>query len=179
MLHYGFIPVICLILATMTNPGYAQQADLAANFTQVHERLHTAGQPSEETLSRLAGYGYDMVVNLATPASEDAIPTEGKLVTANGLTYVNIPVDWRKPTYADFELFSGVLNNAGDRKVLVHCQVNMRASMFTFLYQVVHEKADPESAFRHVSPIWHPRDQWLEFGQLVLARHNIDFQFPD
>lgn len=171
--------LFCLILLIMSKPGFTQPAELATNFTQVHERLHTSGQPSEEMLAGLSSRGYGLVVNLATPASADAIPTEGKLVTANGITYVNIPVDWQKPTYADFELFSAILKNAGDRRVLVHCQVNMRASMFTFLYQVVHEREDPAQAFQYVSPIWHPRDQWLAFGNMVLVKHNISFTFPD
>jgi hypothetical protein len=53
-------------------------------------------------------------------------------------------VSWQQPTYEDFALFSAVMNGARDRKVLVHCQLNMRASAFTFLYRVVHERVPPK-----------------------------------
>ena len=78
-------------------------------------------------------------MNLAPPTNQGAVADEGKLVAEDGPTYVNIPVSWQQPTYEDFELFSAVMNGARDRKVLVHCQLNMRASAFTFLYRVVHE----------------------------------------
>jgi hypothetical protein len=35
------------------------------------------------------------------------------------------------------------MNGLGDRKVLVHCQVNRRASSMTFLYRVIAETAAP------------------------------------
>ena len=53
---------------------------------------------------------------------------------------MNIPVDWENPQEADFERFSTTLAGAGERRVLVHCQMNMRASMFTFLYRVTHDR---------------------------------------
>ena len=79
------------------------------------------------------------------------MPDEGKLVAEDGPTYVNIPVSWQQPTYEDFELFSAVMNGARDRKVLVHCQLNMRASAFTFLYRVIHEGVPPEEAMQGVA----------------------------
>ncbi len=115
-----------------------------------------------------------MVINLAPRTTQGAIATEGKLVAENGVAYVNIPVDWRNPTYADFALFSGVLNQSDDRQVLVHCQVNKRASMFTFLYQVVHAQVPVDEAFEFVTQVWVPEDQWVTFGKRVLERHDID-----
>jgi hypothetical protein len=62
--------------------------------------------------------------------------------------------------------------------VLVHCQLNMRASAFTFLYRVVHEQVPPEEAFTALSAVWVPRDQWADFTALVLKKHGIDFALP-
>ena len=93
-------------------------------------------------------------MNLAPPSNQGAVADEGKLVAEDGPTYVNIPVVWQQPTYEDFELFSAVMNGARDRKVLVHCQLNMRASAFTFLYRVIHEdvraRRSHESAARRL-----------------------------
>ncbi len=152
----------------------AQEDELAINHVVINDRLHTSGQPESSQLSGLADRGFEMVINLAPPTTQGAIATEGKLVAENGVAYVNIPVDWRNPTYADFALFSGVLNQSGDRQVLVHCQVNKRASMFTFRYQVVHEQVPVDEAFEFVTRVWVPEDQWVTFGKRVLERHDID-----
>jgi protein tyrosine phosphatase (PTP) superfamily phosphohydrolase (DUF442 family) len=167
---------IALLLSAAGAPlkGAAQNAELAVNHVVVNGNLHTAGQPNFSQLSTLAERGFDLVINLAPPTSRGAIATEGKLVAENGSTYLNIPVDWLNPTYEDFALFSSVLNHAADRQVLVHCQVNKRASIFTFLYQVVHAKVPVTQAFTFVEQIWTPEDQWVVFGTSVLERHGID-----
>jgi protein tyrosine phosphatase (PTP) superfamily phosphohydrolase (DUF442 family) len=151
---------------------------LGVNYVAATERLHTAGQPNAATLATLADQGFELVVNLAPPSNQGAVPEEGKLVAEDGPTYVNIPVSWQKPTYEDFALFSAVMNGARDRKVLVHCQLNMRASAFTFLYRVIHEGTLPEEAMKALTAVWIPRDQWADFTADVLARHDIDFALP-
>ena len=127
------------LAATACGQAADSGGEIAVNYVAATERLHTAGQPDAATLATLAEQGFELVVNLAPPSSQGAVPDEGKLVAEDGPTYVNIPVSWQQPTYEDFELFSAVMNGARDRKVLVHCQLNMRASAFTFLYRVVHE----------------------------------------
>jgi uncharacterized protein (TIGR01244 family) len=160
-------------------PGSAAgQAPIAVNHVTVTERLETSGQPSEESLRSLAERGIALVINLAPPTSRGAIATEAALVTSQGATYVNIPVEWQNPTDGDFELFSGIMQSAGERHVLVHCQANMRASAFTFLYRVVHEHVPPAQAFEAVSKVWIPRDQWAQFVGHVLQRYDIAFELP-
>ena len=161
-------------------PSDAQTATkpIAVNYVAATERLHTAGQPDAATLAKLGEQGFELVVNLAPPSNEGAVADEGKLVAEHGTTYVNIPVSWQQPTLNDFELFSAVMNGARDRKVLVHCQLNMRASAFTFLYRVIHEDAPPEEAMEALRAVWIPRDQWATFTADVLAKHGIDFELP-
>ena len=165
-----------MLLAFATGAWTAEP--IGVNYVAATERIHTAGQPTAETLAGLAAQGFELVVNLAPPINQGAVPNEGKLVAEGGPTYVNIPVDWQHPTYEDFELFSAVMQGAGERKVLVHCQLNMRASAFTFLYRVVHEHVPPEEAMTALRAVWIPRDQWAELTADVLARNNIDFKLP-
>ncbi|HEX2827567.1 MAG TPA: protein tyrosine phosphatase family protein [Burkholderiales bacterium] len=146
------------------------------NFIAITDRLHTSGQPSEAQLKGLARSGYGLVVNLAPPTTTGSLPNEGALVAGNGIAYVNIPVDWDKPRYEDFVLFSDVLRRAGERRVLVHCQMNFRASTFTFLYRVVHQGVDPALAYDQVTAVWAPHDRWKAFAREVLAGHRIDFE---
>lgn len=172
------LATVSMALACLALPpgGTAQTEPLAVNYVVASDRLHTAGQPDGDQLTTVADRGFDLVINLAPPSSRNAIANEGQLVTGTGASYLNIPVDWQNPAYADFELFSGVLNQSGNRRVLVHCMLNYRASLFTFLYRVVHEQVPAEEAFEAVAEVWEPEDQWVTFGQMVLDRHGIAFE---
>ncbi len=97
------------------------------------------------------------------------------LVARTGISYLNIPVDWHSPRYEDFELFSNVLRQSGSMRVLVHCQVNKRASVFTFLFRVVHDGAAPDRAWENVSAVWVPDEHWKDFARTVLKRHKIEY----
>ncbi|HEY5624228.1 MAG TPA: protein tyrosine phosphatase family protein [Gammaproteobacteria bacterium] len=169
-------PLALMALATVAAVASAQDNELAVNHVIVHERLHTAGQPDETQLATLADRGFDLVINLAPPSAENAVHTEGQLVTEDGVAYVNIPVNWQDPQYQDFALFSAVMGAAGDRRVLVHCMVNARASMFTFLYQAVHAGVPVDDAYDVVEQVWEPEraEQWVAFGRMVLDRHGIE-----
>ena len=147
-----------------------------ANFLMVTDRIHTSGQPTEAQLGGLRRAGYDMVVNLSPPQVFGSLPREGALVARAGLDYVNIPVDWHRPEYEDFERFAHILTGLRSGRILVHCQVNKRASLFTFLYRVIHEDADPDEAYEGVIAIWVPDPHWIDFARGVLARNGIDYE---
>jgi protein tyrosine phosphatase (PTP) superfamily phosphohydrolase (DUF442 family) len=147
------------------------------NFVKVSDRIDTSGQPSLASLKSIGEKEYDLIINLAPPLSQGSILEEGGLVAKTGASYVNIPVDWNKPTINDFEFFSQVLGASKHQKVLVHCQINMRGSIFTFLYRVVVEKIDADSAYEKMTEVWKPSEQWLSFAQMVLQKHNVNFTF--
>jgi protein tyrosine phosphatase (PTP) superfamily phosphohydrolase (DUF442 family) len=154
------------------------ESPLAVNYRAVTERIHTAGQPDATTLATLGARGFGLVVNLAPPSNPGAVPDEGKLVSERGAAYVNIPVNWQKPTDADFEFFRAVMKAGADRKVLVHCQMNYRASAFTFLYRVIEERVPPAEAYAAMRQVWRPRDQWATFVQSTLERYRVAFTLP-
>jgi len=162
---YAYVP-------EFLRPGSAEPP---ANFVVVTERVHTSGQPSAAQLSGLKGKGYGLVINLAPPTTLGSISDEGMLVARTGISYLNIPVDWYSPRYEDFELFSNILKQSGSMHVLVHCQVNKRASVFTFLFRVVHDDAAPDRAWENVNAVWVPDEHWKDFARLVLKRHKIDY----
>lgn len=170
---------LVLVLASLpAATPFAQDDALAINHIVVDERLHTSGQPQAAALAALAARGFDTVVNLAPPTAQGAVAEERELLESSGVEYVNIPVDFRNPTYEDFERFSAALSRARVGQVLVHCQVNARASTFTFLYRVVHEGVAPAAAFELVKQAWTPIDLWAGFARDVLERHGIAFDLP-
>jgi protein tyrosine phosphatase (PTP) superfamily phosphohydrolase (DUF442 family) len=148
--------------------GAAAQAQ-PANFVAWREGLHSAAQPSADWLAQARDKGYDVVINLAPPQSHGSLRDEGGIVAAKGVAYVNIPVDFARPTAEDFRLFSEVMKAARARKVFVHCQVNLRGSSFVFLYRVIHEGAPLGETAIKLNGVWAPDRVWKQFIDDTLA----------
>ena len=138
--------------------------------------LVTSGQPTANSLSHLAEQGFAADIYLAPLTVSDAVPGEAEIVRRQGMEFINIPIKFGKPTEADFQAFVEAMDKFHDRKVLVHCQVNMRASSMTFLYRVIVGHEDPEKAYESVARVWSPEGPWkaLIIGQLRKA--NIAFE---
>lgn len=116
------------------------------------------------------------MIYVAPPSVPDAVKDEQLIVTRQGLTFVNIPVRFDNPTDADFETFTAVLKAMGDRKVLVHCQVNMRASVLVFLHRVITLKEDPRKAWDALTGVWVPDGPWRKLVERQLKKNGIDFE---
>ncbi|WP_158567958.1 MULTISPECIES: protein tyrosine phosphatase family protein [unclassified Duganella] len=148
----------------------------APNVVAISPQLVTSGQPSAKALAGLAAQGFGAVIYLAPPTVSDAIAGEAEIVRRQGLEFINIPIGFGNPTEADFQSFVAAMRRLGDRKVLVHCQVNMRASSMTFLYRaiVLHEK--PELAYESVARVWSPEGPWKSLMVSQLRKAGIQFE---
>ena len=156
--------------------AHAQAPVEAPNVVPISASLVTSGQPPAAELGRLKEKGFEAVIYLAPPTVSDAVKDEALIVARQGITFINIPVRFDNPTSADFEQFAAVLKALGPRKVLVHCQVNMRASAFTFLYRTTVLKQDAREAYRDVSRIWTPHHVWKEMIEGELRKNGIAFE---
>ena len=134
-------------------------------FRIVGGRLGTAGQPSVDQFQAIREAGFDVVINLALPTSDNALAEEGKIVTGLGMSYVHIPVNFQAPTAQDFRTFCGVMGAFDDRRVFVHCAANMRVSAFVFLHRVLCQRIDRSDAERDLYAIWQPDEVWSRFIQ--------------
>lgn len=146
------------------------------NLVAVSDKLVTSGQPSAEWLAQLKRNGFDAVVYLAPPTVSDAVRDEALIVGRQGITFVNLPIDFHAPTERDYDAFAGILRTLADRRVLVHCQINLRASSFVFLYRAIALKMNPETAYDAVAKVWKPDDVWRRFIVAELRRHGIAFE---
>ena len=159
-----------------TNPP-ASRETAPVNYVEVSERLVTSGQLTAKRISELDPAEYRLVINLAPGGGDSGFREEAGLLTDKGISYVAIPVEIEQPDYQDFVLFSSVLDAVGNGRVWIHCQVNYRASMFTFLYRVIHEGGEPDSAYEKVTQVWVPTPHWLRFARETLAKHDIVYDF--
>jgi len=106
----------------------------------------------------------------------DAVRDEALIVGRQGIAFVNIPIKFDNPTEKDHEAFAAVLGALAKCKVLVHCQVNLRASTLVFLYRVVAEKEDPGVAYESVARIWSPHGPWKPLAQGLLRKNGVSFE---
>ena len=148
----------------------------APNVVPISESLVTSGQPTAAALAGLSSQDFGAVINLAPPTVPDAVRDEAKIVQKQGLSYINIPIKFGNPRDSDFQEFVAAMNRFNDKKVLVHCQVNMRASSMTFLYRVVIEHQDPEKVYESVAKVWSPDGPWKDFIAAELKQAGIPFQ---
>ena len=137
-------------------------------FHPVGEKLGTAGQPTEAQFRAIRESGFEAVINLALPTSDNAIAHEGSVVTGLGMSYVHIPVDFKAPTSQDFGAFCRVMGAFDDRRVFVHCAANKRVAAFVFLYRVLHQRLPRIEAERELYAVWQPDEVWSHFIQRQL-----------
>ena len=138
------------------------------NFLRIDDRLATSGMPRPDDFAALRKAGFDVIINLALPTSDNALPNEGELVSAQGMTYVHIPVKFDAPQPAEFERFTRVLDACASQCVFVHCAANMRVSAFVFLHRLRHG-ADRSTAENDLKKIWLPNEVWREFANKQLV----------
>ena len=143
------------------------------NEIQYSSNLTTAGQPSEEQFRALAVAGFQRVIFLAFNDHKNAVQNEDRVARSVGLEFVHIPVAWDAPTTGDFNTFAAVMYAAD--KTLVHCEVNFRASVFGFLYQVIYLGTPAEEAWSLLTSIWMPNETWETFIVSVLTDKGIEY----
>jgi protein tyrosine phosphatase (PTP) superfamily phosphohydrolase (DUF442 family) len=146
-----------------------QMPEPILNYLEISEQLGTGGQPKPAAFAALAADGYQVVINLGMPHSEEAVPDEDWLVTEQGMSYIHLPVPWERPKPAHLEQFFALMEAFQSERVFVHCIVNMRVSVFVYLYRVCRQGIAPEIAAAALLRIWQPTDQWQAFIEAVLG----------
>jgi protein tyrosine phosphatase (PTP) superfamily phosphohydrolase (DUF442 family) len=135
------------------------------HFLPLSESLYTSGMPTAEQLAGVAESGIQVVINLAMPDSERALPDEGSLVESLGMTYIGIPVQWDHPTRGNLDEFMDAMDANKRSRLLVHCQANYRVTGFVTLYRVLRLGWDQAEAFKDLRRIWNPDEYpvWKRF----------------
>jgi protein tyrosine phosphatase (PTP) superfamily phosphohydrolase (DUF442 family) len=148
------------------------------NFVPYSDSLVTSGQPKAEEFNLIRSAGFQVIINLATATSPNALINEADLVRQAGMQYIHIPVIWEQPLVEQFELFVRTLSSLQGSQVYLHCAMNFRASCFMFLYRVLYQGVDPETAWWDVKSVWEPDEVWTQFVRSVLLHFNVnDFSF--
>ncbi|MDH5345645.1 MAG: protein tyrosine phosphatase family protein [Gammaproteobacteria bacterium] len=158
-------------------PGWSV-ADLAdiRNYREYSPAFASAGQPTREQLSEVGEAGFERVVYIAFSNSGSAISDEDAVVKELGMDYVHIPVIWDAPTMSDFYAFAGAMQREPDKKTLLHCQANYRASAFAFLYRVLYLGVPIAEAKADMNAVWQPNETWRDLIFAVLEDNDVSPQ---
>jgi protein tyrosine phosphatase (PTP) superfamily phosphohydrolase (DUF442 family) len=143
------------------------------NYRQYSPVYASSGQPAREQFESIKAAGFERVIYIAFSHYDRAISDEDKLVKGLGMRYLHIPVDFDNPQVDEFAAFATYLQAAPNKKTLLHCQVNYRASAFSFLYRVIYEGVSVAEAKEDMNSVWQPDAVWRDFIFDVLQEHDI------
>jgi len=172
---------LALLLGLLSSAALAVEepvAELAAitNFRQYSDSFASAGQPTREQFQALKDQGFERIVYIAFTNNPNALADEDQVVKGLGMEYMHVPVDFSNPLPDDFYAFADSMERNTDKKTLLHCQVNARATAFSFLYRVIYQDVPLAEAKADMNTVWQPNEVWRDFVFEVLAQHDIDPQ---
>lgn len=147
----AYVSIVMAVLA-MT-PAFADISE-ARNFYQFEPTVLTSGQPSATQLAEAADDGIEVVINLVPESEGIYNPEEGEILAAQGVEYIHVPVNWRDPKADEFQNFLNAMDHVGDRKVLVHCWANARASALVAAHRVISAPDTQTAELEQLETIW-------------------------
>lgn len=167
------------ILACISAMSYSVDAvdsDLGEiiNFRQYSESFASSGQPSLEQFSVLADKGFERIIYIAFTNNRNALADADLIVKGLGMEYLHIPVSFDAPLAEEFYVFADSMERYKAKKTLLHCQVNARATAFSFLYRVIYQGVDIEVAKADMNTVWQPNQDWKDFIFKILGENNIE-----
>lgn len=165
--------VLVLVCCMPLQAILAGQLDDIVNYREYSSMLSSSGQPSGEQLQYLRDAGFERVVFLAFSDHQGSVPNEDRIVKDLGMDYVHIPVNWDAPSKSDFYAFAAVIQREPEKKTVVHCQVNFRASTFSFLYRVLYEGVPMGEAKEDLNTVWVPDDTWRNLVFDTLEENDV------
>ena len=168
--------VLLLVLAGPFQAMALEEVDPAlqeiTNFRQYSSTFASAGQPSREQFQVLKDQGFERIVYIAFTNNRNAVPDEDLVVKGLDMEYMQIPVDFSNPLPSEFYAFADSMQRNQGQKTLLHCQVNARATAFSFLYRVIYQDVPVAQAKEDMNSVWQPNEVWRDFIFEVLAQND-------
>ncbi len=153
------------ILLCIATSSYGQKSiRRLKNYVPISEKLHTCGQITGDALDVLKEEGVKAIISVN---AEDfgAIESLKRQARGQGISFVNVPVSWDEPTIESLEDFFEAMDKYKEVEILVHCQLNWRASAFVYLYRTIRLKEPKKEASKALKKIWNPEkyEAWDAF----------------
>jgi len=167
----GFVLGFCFLAAS----SWLAADDFGGidNYIRYSPYFSSSGQPGADDLEKLSEAGFQRIIYLAFSDNKSALEHEDRVAKSLGMDYLHVPVDFEQPAIDDFEDVAAVLNRDKTIRTLLHCQVNFRASTFSFLYRVIYDGVPMATAKADLDSIWQPDRVWYRFIVEVLSKHGL------
>ncbi len=105
------------------------------------------GQPAAEDFARYAARGVKTVINLRTAVEMERLGFDEKAVVEKaGMNYVHVPVGGEPPAPAEMAKILAVLEQAGERRVLLHCASSVRSGFVWSVFRATRHRLGVEEA---------------------------------
>lgn len=124
------------------------------NFYPFSDRVLTSGQPDQAALESAAEDGIEVVINIVRPSEWVYNPREQEILERQGINYFHTPVNWRSPKKEELDAFLAAMNQAGDKKILVHCWSNARASALVYAHRVLQKPENRPEELQNLKKVW-------------------------
>lgn len=169
--------VSLIATALLSSTAYGvEEADPAlaeiTNFRQYSDSFASSGQPTREQFQTIAENGFERIVYIAFTNNQNALADADLVVKGLGMEYMQVPVDFNNPLPDEFYSFADSMQRNTGKKTLLHCQVNARATAFSFLYRVIYEDVPVAEAKADMNTVWQPNAVWRDFIFEVMAQNN-------
>ena len=159
--------------------AFAADTSEISNYREYAPNFASSGQPTKKQLKLLKTVGFERIIYIAFSNSGKAFADEDVIVKELGMEYIHIPVVWDDPSASDFYAFADVMQRDTDKKSLLHCQVNYRASAFAFLYRVIYQDVPIAIAKSDMNSVWQPDETWRSLIFSILEENGKSAQCED
>jgi tyrosine-protein phosphatase SIW14 len=167
----NFAAAAILSITVLATCAFAQVTGVG-NFYQVNEQLYRGAQPTTEGFQSLAKLGVKTVIDLRETDGRSAL--EKKTVEANGMRYINIPLQGMSaPKPADVDKVLAIFNDRAAGPVFVHCRRGAdRTGTVVACYRISHDGWDNSKALHEA------RADGMSWIELAMQRYVMHYQGP-
>jgi len=137
-----------IALLVLSLPVFAGSAPGIKNFDQIDAHVYRGGQPTAEGFQYLSKEGVKTIIDLRE--SGDRAKAEERVVTADGMRYVNVPMTGlTPPTEAEISRILALLEDSTSGPVFVHCLRGAdRTGAVIAAYHIDHDQWDNARALK-------------------------------
>ena len=153
----------------------AELSDIT-NYREYSAKFSSSGQPTKAQMELLKSEGFERIIYIAFTNGSTALTNEDVIARELGMEYCHIPVVWYKPTVSDFYAFADIMKRYPDKRSLLHCKVNYRATAFSFLYRVIYQDVPVAEAKADLNSIWSPDETWRKLIFSILEENGKSAQ---
>ena len=144
----------------------------ATNVTRVDATIACGGATTVEAFPALKKQGFASIINLRRDVEPGAdIPGAKAAATANGLTYIHIPVDSANPSPEAADAFLKAVTNPANQPAYIHCASANRVGAMWFIKRVVIDGWDADRAMKEAEAIGLTNPGLKQFARDYAAKH--------